>query len=49
MSARRDEPADDRNRLADFFAAREQPRSSESSFTPAQVAEIIRRDRDASE
>jgi hypothetical protein len=46
---RGEEPADDRNRLADFFASREELRSSESSFTPAQVAEIIRRDRDASE
>lgn len=34
--------------LAEFFAGADQPRQEQSSFTPRQVAELIRQDRDAS-
>jgi hypothetical protein len=44
-----DESVNDRDLLAEFFAEQNTPGSSESSFTPAQVADIVRRDRDASE
>jgi len=46
---RLDEPTEDRNPLGEFFAVRDEPSSQKSTFTPAEVAEIIRRDRDASE
>lgn len=38
-----------RSTLEEFFAATMQPTTEQSSFTPAQVAELIRRDRDASQ
>jgi hypothetical protein len=49
VSQRLDEPTPGRNLLEEFFAESDEPRSSHSSFTPEQVAEIVRRDRNASE
>lgn len=41
--------ADKDETLAEFFAATMHPMTESSSFTPNDVAELIRRDRDASE
>jgi hypothetical protein len=49
VSNRVNEPADGRQVLKEFFAERSEPRSAKSSFTPESVAEIVRRDRDASD
>ena len=49
VSHRVNEPADGRQALKEFFAERSEPRSAKSSFTPERVAEIVRRDRDASD
>ncbi len=49
MSKPKTQGADNEETLAEFFAATMQPKTESSSFTPDDVAELIRRDRDASE